>query len=182
MEKIMDDKVLVAYATKYGATAGIAEKIGQVLAQAGFATDVMPADHVKDLDAYRAVILGSAVYIGLWRKAAAKFLKSNEKALAEKLVWLFSSGPTEKGDPLELMKGWRFPKSLQPIADRIQPKDIAIFHGATDIDKMSWLDRWMIKKVKAPIGDFRDWEAITNWANAIADVLKSKIGFTEMSK
>ena len=168
----MKTQVLVVYATKYGATAGIAEKIGQVLAQAGFATDVLPADRVKDLDSYRAVILGSATYIGRWRKAAAKFLKSNEKALAEKLVWLFSSGPTEKGNIEELMKGWRFPKSLQPIADRIQPKDITIFHGATDIEKLSWLDKWMIKKVKAPIGDFRDWEAITNWATAIADELK----------
>ncbi|MDZ7333486.1 MAG: flavodoxin domain-containing protein [candidate division KSB1 bacterium] len=171
----MNDKVLVAYATKYGATAGIAEKIGQVLGRAGFATDVLPADRVKNLDAYRAVILGSAVYIGRWRKAAAKFLKSNEKVLANKLVWLFSSGPTDKGNIEELMKGWRFPTSLQPIADRIHPKDIAIFHGATDIDKLSWLDKWMIKKVKAPIGDFRDWEAISNWAAAIAEELKARV-------
>lgn len=171
----MNNRILVAFATKYGATAGIAEKIGQVLAQAGFVADVMPADRVKDLDAYRAVILGSAVYIGRWRKAAAKFLKSNEKVLAEKLVWLFSSGPTDKGNIEELMKGWRFPTSLQPIADRIQPQDIAIFHGATDVEKLSWLDKWMIKKVKAPIGDFRDWNAISNWAMAIANVLKEKL-------
>lgn len=117
----MNNMILVTYDTKYGATAGIAEKIGEVLTQAGFATDVLPADRIKNLDAYRAVILGSAVYIGRWRKAAAKFLKSHEKTLAEKLVWLFSSGPTEKGNIEELMKGWRFPKSLQPIADRIRP-------------------------------------------------------------
>lgn len=168
----MTIKVLVAYATKHGATTGIAEKIGEVLVQAGFVTDVLPADRVKDLDSYRAVILGSAAYVGRWRKEAAKFLKSNEKVLKDKLVWLFSSGPTEEGDPVKLMKGWRFPKSLQPIADRIQPKDITIFHGAMDIKNLSWIEKWMIKKVKAPIGDFRDWEAITNWAKAIADELK----------
>ena len=170
----MNIKVLVAYATKYGATAGIAEKTGQVLDQVGLDVDVLPVDQVKDLDSYKAVVLGSAAYIGRWRKEAANFLKSNERVLADKLVWLFSSGPTEKGDPVELMKGWRFPKSLQPIADRIQPKDIAIFHGAMDIEKLSRLDKWMIKKVKAPIGDFRDWEAITNWAKAIAAELKGR--------
>ena len=168
----MNIKVLVAYATKYGATEGIAEKIGQVLGQAGLTVEVLPVDRVTDLNSYKAVVLGSATYIGRWRKEAAKFLKSNEKVLKNKLVWLFSSGPTEEGDPVELMKGWRFPKSLQPIADRIQPKDIAIFHGAMEIENLSRLEKWMIKKVKAPIGDFRDWEAITRWAMAIADVLK----------
>jgi menaquinone-dependent protoporphyrinogen IX oxidase len=37
----MNTQVLVAYATKYGATAEIAEKIGQVLRQAGLRTDVL---------------------------------------------------------------------------------------------------------------------------------------------
>jgi len=168
----MNTKVLVAYATKYGATAGIAEKIGQVLDQAGLNAEVLPVDQIKDLDSYQAVVLGSATYIGRWRKEAAKFLKSNEKVLANKLVWLFSSGPTEEGDPVELMEGWHFPKSLQPIADRIQAKEITAFHGALDFEKLNWIEKWMIKKVKAPIGDFRDLEAITNWAMAIADELK----------
>ncbi len=73
----MKTQVLVAYATKYGATPGIAEKIGQVLNQAGLHVDVLPVERVKDLSSYQAVVLGSATYIGRWRKAAAKFLKSN---------------------------------------------------------------------------------------------------------
>jgi menaquinone-dependent protoporphyrinogen oxidase len=59
----MDLRVLVAYATKYGATAEIAEKMGQVLRQAGLPADVLPADHVGDLSPYKAVVLGSAVYM-----------------------------------------------------------------------------------------------------------------------
>ena len=66
----MEDKVLVAYATKYGATAEIAEKIGQVLRETGMAVDVEPADRVGDLSSYRAVVLGSGVYVGRWRKEA----------------------------------------------------------------------------------------------------------------
>ena len=170
----MDNQVLVTYATKYGATAEIAEKIGQVLREAGLGTDVLPADRVSDVSPYKAVVLGSAVYIGCWRKQAAKFLKTNEKVLAEQLVWLFSSGPTGKGDAVELMEGWRFPKALQPIADRIQPRDIAVFHGAVVLEKLNPLHKWMIKKVESPVGDFRDWDAITSWAMAIANVLKEK--------
>ena len=168
----MDKQVLVAYATKYGATAEIAEKIGEVLRQAGLPTDVLPADRVGDLSAYKAVVLGSAVYIGQWRKEAVKFLKANETVLAGKPVWLFSSGPTGEGDPVELMQGWRFPKKLQPIADRMGSRDIAAFHGAVDANKLSSIEKWMLKNVQAPSGDFRDWEAITSWATAIAAELK----------
>jgi len=168
----MDDHVLVTYATKYGATAEIAEKIGQVLRQEGLRTDVLPADAVSDLTPYKAVVSGSAVYIGRWRKVAVKFLRANEKMLAERRVWLFSSGPTGEGVAVELLKGWRVPKAQQPIVDRIRPRDIAVFHGAVELMKLNFIEKWVIRKVKAPVGDFRDWEAITTWATAIADELK----------
>ena len=171
----MSNQILVTYATKHGATAEIAEKIGQVLLQAGLHTDVLPTDRVSDLTPYNAVVLGSAVYIGQWRKKAATFLKTNESMLAEKLVWLFSSGPTSEGEPMELMNGWCFPKTLQPIADRIRPRDIAIFHGDVKLKELNSIEKWMIKNVKAPIGDFRDWDAITSWAETIADAQKNAI-------
>lgn len=168
----MDVQVLVAYATKYGATAEIAEKIGQVLRGAGLRADVLPADRVSDLTPYQAVVLGSAVYAGRWRKEAATFLEANEERLAERQVWLFSSGPTGEGDAVQLMKGWRFPEAQQPIADRIQPRDIALFHGLIDMKKLNLAEKLIIKALKAPVGDFRDWDAITSWAVAIADALK----------
>lgn len=121
----MDNQVLVAYASKYGATAEIADKIGQVLRQAGLQADVLPTRRVSDLTPYQAVVLGSAVYIGKWRKEAVKFLQANEVVLAEKPVWLFSSGPTGEGDPLELTEGWRLPEKLQPT--KAWPWTIVVF-------------------------------------------------------
>jgi len=171
----MDVQVLAAYATKHGATAEIAEKIGQVLRQAGWRTDVLPADRVSDLTPYKAIVLGSAVYAGQWRKEAATFLEANEKTLAERPVWLFSSGPTGEGDPVQLMNGWRFPEALQPIADHIGPRDIAFFHGVLDTKKLNMAEKLVVKALKAPIGDFRDWETITSWAASIADALKKEI-------
>ena len=168
----MNMQVLVTYATKYGATAKIAEKIGEVLRQAGLSTDVLPVAQVSDLTPYTAVILGSAVYIGQWRKEAVKFLEANEHMLAQRDVWLFSSGPTGEGDPVELLKGWRFPEGQQAITDRLQPHDITVFHGVLDIDKLNFMEKWVIKNVKAPVGDFFDWEAITAWATTVVDILK----------
>lgn len=167
----MDKRILVAYATKYGATAEIADKIGEVLRQAGFQPDVLAAKGVRDLSPYNAVVLGSAVYMGFWRKEAVQFLKAHEQALSERAVWLFSSGPTGEGDPVQLTNGWRFPTGQQAIADRIQPRDITVFHGYVNVDKLNFFEKWVLKNVKAASGDFRDWDAIASWARSIADAL-----------
>ena len=165
------EQVLVAYASKYGATAGIAEKIGQVLREAGLPTDVLPAGRVRDLTPYRAVVLGSAVYMFHWRKEAAKLLKALAAAQAGRPVWLFSSGPTSEGDTEAFLEGLKLPKALQPIADRIQPRDVAVFRGVLDLEKLNPFERWIMSKMKAPTGDFRDWDAIAAWAGAIAQTL-----------
>lgn len=169
----MNKNILVTYASKYGATKEIAEKIGGVLCRAGLQVDVYPVNGIRDLDQYRAVILGSAIYIGKWHKGAVEFLQDNEKILADRPVWLFSSGPTGEGDPVELVEGLRLPPTLQPLADRIQPRDITVFHGYINPDKINFIEKWAIKSlVKKPFGDFRDWDAITAWATSIGETLK----------
>jgi menaquinone-dependent protoporphyrinogen oxidase len=168
----MEQRVLVTYATKHGATGEIAAKIGEVLNDAGLPTDVVPTYQVGDVAPYGAVVLGSAVYIGRWQKQAVKFLQDNQDLLKAKDVWLFSSGPTGAGDPEELLKGWRLPEKLQPVVDIIQPRDIAVFHGVLNKQDLNFLENWMIKTVKAETGDFRDWDAITAWAMSISDQLQ----------
>lgn len=164
----MVTRVLVAYATKYGSTAEIAERIGEVLNQAGLSVEVLPAKRVDELASYDAVVLGSAVYMFRWRRPAARLLKRNRRLLAQKLVWLFSSGPTEEGDPFEIAEGWTLPKGLQAVADEIGPVDVMLFGGALDLERMKGFDRWVMSKFDAPTGDFRDWGSVTAWAHGVA--------------
>ena len=49
--------------------------------------------------------------------------------------------------------------------------EIKVLAGAADPDKLRGFDRWVLKQVKAPTGDFRDWDAIAAWAAEIAAVL-----------
>lgn len=171
----MHEKVLVAYATKHGMTAEIAERCGAVLRRAGLSVDVLPVEEVKNVADYGPVILGSAVYIGRWRKEAVKFIKRHENRLKERRVWLFSSGPTGTGDPAELLKGWEFPTNIQEVIERIEPVEIVVFHGALNPERLNFLERMVIKRVEAPTGDFRDWEAITAWAKSIAALVGEKV-------
>jgi len=170
----MEAKVLVAYASKYGGTAEIAEKIGEAINGAGVQADVLEVSEVKDVTPYQAVVLGSAVYIGQWRKSAVKFVQKTEARLAERMVWLFSSGPVEEGDPVEKLDGWRLPEKIKPQVERIHPRDIIVFHGSVNLDKMNAFERYMFEHAKEPVGDFRDWEAIKAWAEGIAAEVKEK--------
>jgi menaquinone-dependent protoporphyrinogen oxidase len=168
-------KILVAYATKHDSTAEIAHAIGRVLREAGHQVDVRSVEVVENLKPYTAVVLGSAVYVGKWQPSAAEFLTRYEAELAEREVWLFSSGPTGEGAPETVLKGWDFPEALKPVVDRIQPRDVIVFHGKLDPQKLSFMERLIIKGVKAPMGDFRNWDLIREWASAVARTLEHRM-------
>ncbi len=171
----MTDTILVAYASKYGATKEIAERIGAVMAGAGLNVDVKPVDQVRDPAPYSAVVLGSAVYMGQWRKEAAKFLKGHADALATRPVWLFASGPTEEGDPVEAMEGWVIPPGLKGTVERIAPREVTVFGGSLDMANLNFAERAIIKKVEAPTGDYRDWPSIEAWAAGVADAIRQSV-------
>lgn len=167
-------KVLIAYSSKHGATEEIAEKIGAILKDAGVDNIVEPVGNIPSIEGYRAVIIGSGVYIGSWRKEARKFLIKHTKELASMPLWVFSSGPTGEGDTQKLTKGWLYPKNLEKVMNKLNPVGIVLFHGALDKDKMGTFEKWLISNVDAPIGDFREWDEITLWAKSIAEKLKIK--------
>lgn len=158
--------ILVAYASKHGSTEEIARRIAERLRERGKATDVRSIDDVSDLGAAEAVVLGSAVYIGSWMKAARSFASRNSDTLSRMPVWLFSSGPTGT-EPTDVGISDKQLAALQAIGAR----DHRVFSGSLDADKLGFLERKMIKAAKAPVGDFRDWDEVRAYADQIADAL-----------
>jgi menaquinone-dependent protoporphyrinogen oxidase len=161
--------ILVAYASKYGATRGIAERITRTLQRLGLEASFQPIDSVTDLEAYSAVVLGSAIYYGSWLKEASEFVRRNRALLATRPVWLFSSGPLGA----EVKDAEPQPKEIAEFQAAIKPRDHRIFFGALDHDKLSFMERMVVKGVRAPEGDYRDWNEIEAWAAGIALALAS---------
>jgi menaquinone-dependent protoporphyrinogen oxidase len=156
--------ILVAYASKHGATEGIAQHIARSLNEAGREADARSVTDVHEFGAPDAVVIGSAVYAGSWRKEAVEFVESHADELARLPVWLFSSGPLGE----QVADDEEQPRQLAEIRARISPRGHKMFFGALDAGKLSFGERMMVKAVKAPEGDFRNWDAIRDWADGIA--------------
>jgi menaquinone-dependent protoporphyrinogen oxidase len=167
----MGKRILVTYASKYGSTAQIADKISQVLQSEGLAVDEQPVDQSGDPSKYDAVVFGSAVYAGSWRKEATSWLSQYATQLSHRPTWIFSSGPTGEGDAEGLMDGWRFPEKMKAVIESIKPQSITCFHGEIDTDKLNFGEKLIVKGVKAPVGDYRLWHQISSWSAGIASAL-----------
>ena len=102
-----------------------------------------------------------------------KLLTGQEEKLALRPVWLFYSGPTGEGDPVEQLQGRIFPDKLKAVVERIKPRETKVFHGDTRPEKFGFWERWILNRVKSGIGDYRDWDAITDWAKQIAEELQA---------
>lgn len=168
-------RVLVVYASKYGATRGIAERITATLITSGLEAAMVPAQKPGDVDGYDAYVIGSAAYMFSWLREATEFIRRNAGLLRGKPVWLFSSGPIgtkkvdEKGrDVLETT----VPKEFAEFAESIHPRGSQVFFGAFDHTRLSVAHRlvYAMPAMKDLLvdGDWRDWEAIDDWARMIA--------------
>jgi menaquinone-dependent protoporphyrinogen oxidase len=171
-------KVLVAYASKYGSTKGIAEFLGEKLRQRGMQVDVQEVGAVRNAADYDAFVIGSAVYMFHWMKGAKQFLSKNSVLLSSRPVWLFSSGPVgtqskdAKGRDLLEVSG---PKELDDLKALVSPREHRVFFGLTGTTGFFYrlARRSQAAREAMPEGDFRDWKGIETWASDIAQVLEA---------
>jgi menaquinone-dependent protoporphyrinogen oxidase len=184
-------KILVAYATRHGATKGIAERIATTLERHDLDVTLQPVSEVRSIEGYGAFVIGSAAYIGSWLGDATSFVRKHERELVGRPVWLFSSGPT--GSATVDAKGQDMlasaePKEFKEFDRTIRPHGQQVFYGAYDPEaEPAGLAERMMKSVMRlapaardalPIGDFRDWPAIEAWAESIARELEPAAALT----
>jgi menaquinone-dependent protoporphyrinogen oxidase len=157
-------RILVAHASRHGATQVIATVVARVLERAGHAVDVLPVGEVGDLAAYDAVVVGSALYRRHWLAEATGFVRGNREALAARPVWLFSSGPLGSTTAVA-------PAELPELEQAARPRGHAVFRGALEVGQLTFRERLLRSLPRArkslPEGDFRDWDEVDRWAQAI---------------
>jgi len=169
-------KILIAYATKHGATSSIAAKIADVLCEEGFQVDLKLARKVKDVAEYDAVIVGSPIYIGQWLRGAKQFLNRYQDALADKKVAAFitctylqddNDTPERRAHAKELY--------IDPIFEKlpdIQPVGFGVLSGEFLYKELYPGEFILMKLAKFSEGDFRNEDKISAWALEISALLQ----------
>lgn len=170
----MSNSILVAYATRYGSTQEVADRIAATLRESNLTVDVQPVKQVRTLDGYRAVVLGAPLYIGSWLKDAQRFLTQHQPALEKLPVAIFSLGPTRADEGMAEVRA-----SLDAQVGKypwLKPVAVELFGGKYDPAKLRFPDT-LLKAFPAsplhglPASDIRDWEAIGAWARGLVEKL-----------
>ena len=142
----MAGKILVAYATRAGSTAEVAQAMAEALRarSVGETVDVVPVKEVADLSPYRAVIVGSAVRYGKWLPEAVDFVAMHQAALAKVPTAFFLVSGFLKTDTPEMRA--KVSAFLDPVRKIMRSGKEGLFAG------------------KTAKGDWRNWDEIRAWA------------------
>jgi menaquinone-dependent protoporphyrinogen oxidase len=172
----MSNKILLAYATRYGSTQEVTDTIAVILRDGGFDVDVQPMRSVRTLEGYGAVILGAPLYVGKWPKHAHRFLSRFEETLVKMPVAIFALGPIH--DDKDEILGSRVQLDTELKQHPwLKPVEIEMFVGRYDPSKFNFFDRLIANMPASPIykmpaSDHRDWVAIYSWAGKLVSTLQ----------
>jgi menaquinone-dependent protoporphyrinogen oxidase len=158
----MTARILVAYATRKGSTAEIAQAVGKELQSAGHHVDVAEAKTVSTLAGYHAVVIGAPVYMGKLEKDISNFVTKNRDLLSHMPLAAFAVGIAPVApqiQPVDKVLS-ELKKGLSPL----QPVTLTVFAVMLDPEKMSFTERKLTGMMNIRTEDFRDWSAIAAWA------------------
>ncbi|MFG2030590.1 flavodoxin domain-containing protein [Streptomyces sp. NPDC048825] len=162
----MTGNVLVAYGTTNGSTAQIAEAVAAVLRKEGFTSEALPAGSVTRVTPYDAVVVGGGLYAGRWHKDARRFVRRHRRELAERPLWLFSSGPLDASAS---------ERDIPPVPGvkkamtRLDARGHVTFGGCLEEGAKGFIARKIVSSGKG--GDFRNFPEIEAWAARVAGEL-----------
>jgi len=161
----VNNRILITYATRAGSTVGVAENIAVTLRKRGFLVLIQPVKENPSVKGYQAVIIGSAIRQGAWLPEAATFLIANQEALRRVRVALFTVHGLNRGD--DEASRLKREAYLDPLRSLVLPVTHVFFPGRVDPARLSLFDRLLVKSLKVPVGDYRDWNKVHNWADTL---------------
>lgn len=151
----MNNKVLIAFATKSGATEDTANQIAKNLTDT-YRLEVdmvnLHKNHSPNISQYGSIIIASGIRMKKWYKEAEKFLENDFK---DKNIAIFVSSMYEAGNPET------YPSAVEKYLEKISKQHLNVkpFTMEAFGGRMKFLGR--------VTQDNRDCEKIILWSNVI---------------
>ncbi|MCF1595875.1 flavodoxin domain-containing protein [Streptomyces muensis] len=153
----MTGTVSVTYGTTNGSTARIAETLADVLRKDGLTVEALPAQSVKSVEPYDAVVVGGGLYAGRWQKHARRFLRRHRRALPNAPVAVQQRPPRRLG-----LRAGHPARAVKKAMAELDAREHVTFGGCLDEGAKGWVARMILRNGMG--GDFRDLTAIETWA------------------
>ena len=160
--------ILVTAASKHGATDEVADAIARRIEASGITVDRLAPADVTSVADYDAVVVGSAVYILQWMPEAHDFMERFKDELPAGRVWAFSVGMN--GVPKHSRQDG---SRVGPLLTHVKCRDLHTSAGRYKPSLLSLRERSVARLAGVVEGDFRDWEAVDQWADEIVEALKA---------
>ena len=180
-------KVLIAFASRYGSTVEISQKIAEILEKEGISPTLINLKDKKrkknlDLNEFDGILVGSGIRIGAWTKESKNFVTENKEILVQKVFGAYiSCGEGINPEKCEEAKGKYIDNVM--TENNLSPALSEAFGGVLDLSedsKMGFFSKKMMSmaakedpNIKKGIkNDFRNWEQIANYAKEFANLIK----------
>jgi len=107
----------------------------------------------------------SAMNSANWLPEPQVFVERNQQRLRTIPVAFFAVGLTVTEKDPEILR--KAEASMDSVRTLVSPVEVGVFPGRLESNGLSFADRTIIKLIRAKTGDFRDWEAVRSWAQAV---------------
>lgn len=163
----MPERILVTYATRYGSTREVAEKITKIIKSDLHEVEILPCNRVNSLDSYSFIIIGAPFYIGKMLKKAKDFITRFRQDLSSRKVAFFALGPLSEIEKELTDTQKQMEEELNQFS-WLKPVSTQMFGGKYDPQTLRFADKFLTLLPASPLynrpaSDVRNWEKINRW-------------------
>lgn len=177
--------VLVGYGTSEGQTARVAERIGDVLAEAGHDVDLVHVTHPPaglDPATYDGIVVGASVHMGRHQSSVTDFVRDHRETL-NRLPSAFVS--------VSLTAAHDDPADREPATDLLstfleetgwEPDRTTLVAGALKYSEYGLMKRFLMRRIAGRAGgdtdtsrdyEYTDWDDVEAFARAFGSLLEA---------
>ena len=140
IENLHAMKTMIIYMSTHGCTAHVVQELADKLSgQISFKN--LKEDKAPDFRDYDRVIIGGSIHAGQLQNKVRKFCEDNMEGLKQKEIGLFICCMHEGEEAFQQLNK-AFPEELHQSA-----KSEAILGGEYNFEKMTFLERFLVKKI-----------------------------------